>query len=332
MATLGNSFVDLIDVYKQQDGRGQFVPIIEMLMEMNPMTDDAIAVECNKGTTHLHTVRSGLPDVTWGKLYQGIPNSKGKTSQVEDTTGFVEGLSTIDKRLLALSTNEGAVRLSEAKAYLEAMSNEVATKLIYGNSASDPEEFMGFAPRFNDLSAANGNQIIDGGGTGSDNTSIWFVTWGDNQCNMLFPKGTKAGVEREDMGEQRVLDGSGSAYYAKEEKFTWHVGLAVRDWRYVSRIANVDVSLMQAGSVALYDFMRKAYYKLQNRRVAGGKICIYCNRDVLESLDALATNAGASDNFVRLKPMEIEGKEVMTYRGIPIRETDAIINTEARVV
>lgn len=331
MATLGNSFVDLIDIYKQQDGRGQFVPIIEMLMEMNPMLDDAIAVECNKGTTHLHTVRSGLPSVTWGKLYQGIPNSKGKTAQVEDTTGFVEGLSTIDKRLLDLSTNEGAVRLSEAKSYLEAMSNEVATKLIYGNSASDPEEFMGLAPRFNDKSASNGNQIIDAGGVGADNTSVWFVTWGDNQCNLLYPKGTKAGVQREDMGEQRVTDGSGNAYYAKEEMFTWHVGLAVRDWRYVSRIANIDVSLMQAGSVALYDFMRKAYYKLQNRRVAGGKIAIYCNRDVLEALDALATNAGSSDSFVRLKTVEIEGKEITMYRDIPIRETDAIINTEAQV-
>jgi len=332
MATLGNTFVDLIDIYKQQDGRGQFVAVIEMLMEMNPILDDAIAVECNKGTTHLHTVRSGLPDVTWGKLYKGIPNSKGRTAQVEDTTGFVEGLSTIDKRLLDLSTNEGAVRLSEAKSYLEAMNNEVGSKLFYGNSASDPEEFMGFAPRFNSLSAPNGNQIIDAGGTGTDNTSIWLVTWGDNQTNLLYPKGTNAGVQREDKGEQRVTDGSGNAYYAMEELFTWHVGLAVKDWRYVSRVANIDVSDMAAGSVKIYDFLRKAYYKLQNRRVAGGKICMYCNRDVMEAMDALATNAGASDSFIRLKTTEIEGKEVMTYRGIPIRETDALLNTEARVV
>lgn len=332
MAILGNTFVDLIDVYKLQDGRGQFVPVIEILMELTPMLDDAIAVECNKGSTHLHTVRTGLPTVTWGKLYQGIPNSKGKTAQVEDTTGFVEGLSTIDKRLLDLSTNEGAVRLSEAMAYLEAMSQEVQSKLIYGNSASDPEEFMGLAPRFNDLGAVNGNQIIDAGGTGSDNTSIWFVTWGDNQCTLLYPKGTQAGVQREDMGEQRVLDSNGNAYYAMEEKFTWHIGVAVKDWRYVARVANIDVSLMKAGSVALYDFMRKAFYALQNRRVSAGNIAIYCNRDVLEALDALATNAGASDSFVRLKTMEIEGKEVTTYRGIPIRETDALINTEARVV
>lgn len=332
MATLGNSFIDLIDIYKLQDGQGQFNPVIEMLMEMNPILEDAIAVECNKGAAHLHTVRTGLPSVTWGKLYQGIPNSKGKTAQVEDTTGFVEGLSTVDKRLLDLSTNEGAVRLSEAQAFLESMSNEVGSKVFYGNTASDPEEFMGLAPRFNDLSAANGGQIIDAGGTGADNTSIWFVTWGDNQCNLLYPKGTQAGVQREDMGEQRVTDGSGNAYYAKEEKFTWHVGMAVKDWRYVSRIANVDVSDMAGGTVALYDFMRKAYYKLQNRRVAGGKIAIYCNRDVLEALDALATNAGATDSFVRLKTMEIEGKEITTYRGIPIRESDALINTEAQVV
>jgi hypothetical protein len=331
MATLGATFVDLIDVYKLQDGRGNFVDVIEMLMEMNPILDDAIAVECNKGTTHLHTVRSGLPSVTWGKLYKGIPNGKGKTSQVEDTTGFVEGLSTIDKRLLDLSTNEGAVRLSEAQSYLEAMSQEVATKLFYGSTADDPEEFMGLAPRFNDTTAANGNQIINAGGTGSDNTSIWFVTWGDNQCNLLYPKGTQAGVQREDMGQQRIVDDNGDAYYAMEEKFTWHIGLAVKDWRYVARIANIDVSLMAGGSVALYDFMRKAYYKLQNRRVAGGNIAIYCNRDVLEALDALATNAGASDTFVRLKVVELEGKEVTTYRGIPIRETDAIINTEAKV-
>lgn len=332
MAVLGNSFVDLIDIYKQQDGMGQFVAVIEMLMEMNPILDDANAVECNKGTTHLHTVRTGLPDVTWGKLYQGIPNSKGRTAQVEDTTGFVEGLSTIDKRLLDLSTNEGAVRLSEAQAYLEAMSNEVGSKVFYGNSASDPEEFMGLAPRFNSLAATNGNQIIDAGGTGDDNTSIWLVTWGDNQTNLLYPKGTQAGVQREDMGKQRVLDASGNAYYAMEELFTWHIGLAVKDWRYVSRIANIDVSNMGGGSVKLYDFLRKAYYKLQNRRVAGGKICMYCNRDVMEALDALATNAGAADSFVRLKTTEIEGKEIMTYRGIPIRESDALLNTEARVV
>lgn len=332
MALIGNKFVDLIDIYKLQDGHGNFVPVIEILTKMNPILDDAIAVECNKGTTHLHTIRTGLPDVAWGMLYKGIAQSKSSKAQVEDTTGFVEGLSTVDSRLLKLSTNEGAVRLSEANSFLEAMSQEVATKIFYGNTNSDPEQFMGFAPRFNDKNAPNGNQIIDAGGTGSVNTSMWFITWGENQCHLLYPQGTKAGIDRQDMGEQRVLDANGNPYFAKEEKFTWHVGLAVRDWRYVARIANIDTTNMAAGTVRLYDFMRKAYYKLQNRRVQAGKIAIYANRDVLEVLDALATNAGASDSFIRLRPMEIQGEQVLTYRGIPIRETDALLNTEARVV
>jgi hypothetical protein len=331
MAILGSKFVDLIDVYKSQNPDGTVADVIEMLTEMNPVLDDALAMECNSGTKHLHTVRTGLPTVTWGKLYQGIPQGKSTKAQVEDTTGFVEGLSSVDKRLLALSGNPGAIRLSEAQAYLEAMNQEAATRMFYGNSASDPEQFMGLTPRFNDTSAPNGGQIIKAGGIGSDNTSIWFVTWGDNQCHLLYPKGTQAGVKREDKGEQRVADDSGNPYYVEEEMFSWHLGLAVKDWRYVSRICNIDVSDMAAGSVALYDFMRKAYYKLQNRRVAGGNVAIYCNRDVLEALDALGTNAGASDSFIRLKPMEIQGKEVMTYRGIPIRETDALINTEELV-
>lgn len=332
MAILGSKFVDLIDVYKNQNPDGTIAEVIEMLSEMTPILDDALAMECNQSTNHVHTVRTGLPTITWGKLYQGIVQSKSTKAQVTDTTGFAEGLSTVDERVLALSKNPGALRLSEAQSYLEAMAQEVGTKMFYGNSASDPEQFMGLAPRFNDLGAANGGQIIDAGGTGSDNTSIWFVTWGDNQCHLLYPEGTQAGVKREDMGRQRVTDGDGNPYYVQEEKFDWHVGLAVKDWRYVSRVANIDVSDMAAGSVALYDFLRKAYYKLQNRRVAGGNMAIYCNRDVLEALDSLATNAGASDSFVRLKPMEIQGEEVMTYRGIPIRETDSLINTEARVV
>ena len=332
MATIGNSYVNLIDVYRQQDNNGDSVAVIEMLMEMNPILDDAMAIECNSGAKHLHTVRAGLPEVTWGMLYKGTPNSKSSVSQVEDTTGFVEGLAHIDVRLVNISKNAAAVRLGEANSYLEAMSQEVTEKIFYGNTITNPEEFLGLSPRFSEKAASNGGQIIDAGGTGSDLTSIWFVTWGDNQCSLLYPEGTQAGVKRDDKGEQRVTDAAGNAYYAFEEKFTWHVGLAVKDWRYVSRIANIDVSEVAAGNVKLFDFMRKAYYKLQNRRVAGGKIAIYLNRDMCEALDALSTNAGASDSFIRLTTTEIEGVEVQKYRGIPLRESDALLNTEDQVV
>jgi hypothetical protein len=335
MATLSNSYFDIIDADNiiTDDRVGA---VIELLMAENQILADAAAMECNKGHTHQHTIRTGLPSVAWGALYQGIAQSKSRTQMVEDTTGFLEGLSDIDCRLLELHPgNESQIRLNEGMGFIEAMNQEMATGMFYHDTATTPEKFKGLAARYNTLTGKLGttsNQIVDAGGTGSDNTSVWFVTWGDRQTHILYPKGTQAGVKREDMGKQRVLDDEGKAYYVEEEKFSWHMGLAVKDWRYNSRIANIDVSELRAGNVDIYKFMRQAYYKLQSRQVADGRQAIYCNADVLEALDAAAVNQGASDNFTRLRPMEIQGQKVLTYRGIPIRECEALLNTEARVV
>lgn len=335
MPTLGNTFYDLIDLYKTENPDGTIADVVEMLTQLNPMLEDAIAMECNMGTIHRHSIRTGLPSVAWGKLYQGIPQSKSRKQQVDDVTGFVEGLSTVDDRLLKLSKNPGAVRLDEARSFLESIANELGSRLIYGNSTTDPEQFMGLAPRFNQLTGApNSNQIVNAQGTTNLGvTSIWFVTWGEGTCHTLYPEGTQAGVTREDKGSQRVTDTNGDAYYASEELFTQHMGLAVRDWRYVSRIANIEVANLTNNTLNLMPLMTQAWYRLQNRRIGmpNQRIVIYCNTDVLQRLDNESTNNSNSDNYVRLKPMEIQGKEVESWRGIPIRETDSILSTESLV-
>lgn len=341
MATIGNSFLNLIDIYKGAGGQQADIGnVAEVLSQLNPLMQDAVTAEANMGTFHRHSIRTGLPSVTWGMLYQGIPQSKSTKQQVDDTTGFVEGLSTVDQRLLDISNDPGAIRLDEARSFLEAMSQEVQSGFFYHDTATAPQKFKGLAARYAKKGGGGaGNQIIDAGGVGSDNTSIWFVTWGDAYTTLIHPKGTFAGIQREDKGEQRVMDANGNPYYVKEELFRQHVGAAVRDWRFNARIANIDVSDVQAGTVDLYKFMRKAYYKLQGRRAAKmagdvptmGRTVIYMNRDMLEALDAIATNRGSTDNFVRLTPGEVQGQEVLTYRGMPIRETDALINAEAVV-
>lgn len=332
MATIGATFFDLIDKFKLEDETRQIATVIEMLKENNAILDDAMTQECNMGVKHRTTIRTGLPTVTWGQFYRGIPQSKSTTAQVDDTTGFVEGLSTIDERLLDISSNPNAVRLSEAKPFIEAISQEVASTLIYGNDNTAPEEFTGLHPRFNDLGAANGGQIVDAGGTGAVNTSIWFVTWSDSACHMLYPAGTAAGVSRVDKGSQRVLDGTGNPYFAMEEMFTQHAGLTVRDWRKVARVANIDSADLAAGDVDIYAFMRAAFWRLKSHRVPDGRLAIYCNSDVLEALDADSTpTTGTTASFVRLRPTEVDGFEVMSYRGIPVRQVDAILNDEAQI-
>lgn len=334
MATIGNSFINLIDLYRRTDNNRAIVPVIEALNTLNPFMKDAVAIEANQGTTHKSTTRTGLPDVTWGKLYQGIPQSKSTTQQVEDVTGFVEGLSFVDNRLLRLSKNPAAIRMSEAQPFLEAIAQEVATNIFYSDTATTPERFKGLGARYDTL--AN-SQVVNGGGVGSDNTSIWFVTHGERQTAMIFPQGTAAGVTRDDHGEVRVTDDLGNAYYGKEEEFRQHVGIAVGDYRFNARIANIDVSELVAGNVDIYALMRKAYWRLQGRRagkpggtgmVSQGRTAIYANRLVLEALDAQASE----NDKVRLTRDEVEGGEIVAYRQLPIRETDALINAEAALV
>ena len=343
MPTIGNTFLDLIDVYKRQSGDGQQIAtIIELLKQTNPILDDAIAVEANNGTKHRTTVRTGLPPITWGMLYKGIAQSKSTTAQVEDATGMAEALSTVDKRLLDLSNNESALRLSEAKAFLELMNQEVAKTVFYGNSAQDPEQFTGLTPRFSSLTAPNGGQIVDASsGTAlTAFTSIWFVTWGEQQAHLIYPKGTKAGVSREDKGEQRVQDSAGNPYFVKEELFRWHVGLSVRDWRYLVRIANIPIDangniLFPGGppsTFKLLDFLRRAYWKLHAHRISGGNTVIYANATVCEKLDLEVTPTDQGTGYIRLTPDTVTGKEVMSYRGIPIRQCDAITLGEAKVL
>lgn len=342
MATIGNSFRGLIDHFSSVDRSGRVTPIIEALHQLNPLMQDAYVIEANEGSQHLSTIRTGLGEVAWGQLYKGIIQSKGTTAQVRDTTGFVERLSTIDTRYLDRIKDPAQERMNEANAALEAISQDVQANFFYSDTSTTPERFKGLATRYGSISqgGAAATQIVDGGGTGADNTSIWMVGWGAPGTALIYPEGSTGGVVREDKGEQRTTDELGRPYYVKEEYFAQHVGVKVGDWRYNSRIANIDVSDALAGNVDLFALLRRAYYKLQERRnsrvenggmVQGVKPVIYMNRDMMETLDRLSTNAGNADNRIRLVPDEVAGKEVQTYRGIPIRETDALINAEARV-
>jgi hypothetical protein len=347
MATIGNTYYNLADYFRSLSPNGSIeADILEILATLTPIIDDAVTIEANNGTSHIHTIRDTLPTVTWGRLYQGIAPSKSGRSQVTDTTGFVEGLSTVDKRLLDLAGPKAdAIRLSEARGFLEAMAQEAEQTIFYGDTITTPEEFKGLAARANAIgSGTYGNQIIDGGGSGSDNTSIWFVTWSEDYTSLIHPQNVPAGLQREDKGEQRALDGSSRVYYVMEELFRWHLGLSVKDPRGNVRIANIDVSDALAGTVDLHALMRAAYYRLNVRRAgkyrdatgaaipgaaATGRTVIYMNRTMLEVLDKLGTDEG--NTALMLKPTELEGKEVMTWRGMPIRETDTILNTEAAV-
>lgn len=330
MATLSANNPTLIDVASRLDPSLNIDKIVELLAATNPILNDMTFMEGNLPTGHKTTVRTGLPGVTWRKLYGGVQPSKSTTAQVTDSCGMLEAYAEVDKALADLNGNAAAFRLSEDKAFVEAMSQEMASTLFYGNETTEPEAFTGFAPRYNSLSAQNADNIVDAGGTSTDNTSIWLIVWGPNTCHGIYPKGSTGGVQMRDLGEVTVenVDGASGRAQMYRSHYRWDCGLTVRDWRYLVRIANVDVSDLNtvANTKNLINWMIQAAERIPS--FGAGRAAFYVNRNIREKLRLGILEKVASN----LTFETVAGKRVLTFDEIPVMRTDALLNTEARVV
>lgn len=328
MAVLSTLNPTLSDVASRMTSDGKIDPmIVELLTETNEILEDMTVIEANGFTEHKTTVRSGLPQGTWRKLNYGVQPEKSRTVQVKDSMGMLETYAEVDKALADLNDNEAAWRLSEDRAFIEGLNQTMASTLFYGDSSQDPEKFMGLAPRYSDSTAENGRNIINAGGTGDDNTSIWLIVWGPNTVHSIYPKGSQAGLQSRDLGEQTLTDANGGRYQGYRTHYKWDLGLTLRDWRYVVRIANIDVSALESDQNAanILKLMAKALHKVPNLKL--GRAVFYMNRTVAEALDIQSMEKSA----LALKTQELEGKFWQTFRGVPIRTSDAILNTEAAV-
>ena len=333
MATLSANNPTLLDLARRTDPDNKIATIVEILNETNEILDDMVWVEGNLPTGHRSTVRTGIPAPTWRKLYQGVQPTKSTTVQVTDNVGMLEAYAEVDKALADLNDNTSAFRLSEERAFLEGISQELSDTLFYGNEGTEPEAFTGLAPRFNDLSAENADNIIAGGGAGSDNTSIWLIVWGPNTCHGIIPKGSTAGVQMSDKGVVTIedADGSGGRMEAYRSHYRLDAGLTVRDWRYLVRIANIDKSLLAKahGSGAdLPDLMFQAMRKIPN--LNSGRPVFYMSRDTASMVSRQVAVDGAS-SFLSVEGNQGEMRWTEMFKGIPMRRCDSLAADEATV-
>lgn len=329
MSILGGSVLTLADHAKRIDPDGKTAKIVELLSQQNEILMDMPWMEGNLVTGHRTTVRTGLPSVVWRVLNKGVAKSKSTTAQIDEACGMLEARSELDVDLASLGGDLGALRLSEAKPFLEAMNQEQASTLFYGNSTTAPEEYMGLAPRYSSLSAANGQNIVSGGGAGSDNSSVWLVVWGDQSVHGIFPKGSKAGLIHEDLGVQDAFDADNNRFRAYMDRWQWKCGIALRDWRQVVRIANIDISTLVANSspANLTHLMIKALHRVHN--LSMGKPVFYMNRTCFQQLD-IQRYDNVQDGG-QLSYDVVDGKRIPYFRGIPVRIVDSLLETEAVV-
>lgn len=340
MATLGSNVLTLTDWAKRLDPKGKVDKTVEILSQTNEILTDMLYMEGNLPTGHRTSIRTGLPSVYWRLMNQGVAPSKSTTAQVDEQCGMLEAWSEVDKDLAELNGNVGSFRLNEAAAFLEAMNQEMADTLFYG-SAANPEEFVGFESRYSSTSATNGQNILLAGGAGADNSSVYLVGWGGNEVHGIFPKGSKAGISHEDLGLVTVETTAGVAgnrMRAYQDHWQWKNGLVVKDWRYVVRVANIDISDLAglSGTQQTTDatFLPKLMSRAIDRlpKLSGIKPVFYCNRSVKSLLRVAALEKSTS--AVTIEPgLNQFGQTIheMRFLGIPVRTVDRLTETETLV-
>lgn len=333
MAALSVIHPTLLDLTKRLDPDGRIATIAELLTQTNEVLEDMVWVEGNLPTGHRTTIRTGLPTPTWRKLYGGVQPTKSTTAQVTDTCGMLEAYAEVDKALADLNGNTAAFRVSEDRSHIEGMNQEMASTLFYGNEVSAPEEFTGLSPRFNSTTAPNAENLLvgDSSASGSDQTDIWLIGWGDNTVHGIIPKGSVGGLQMTDKGQVTVesIDGAGGRMEAYRTHYRWDCGLSVRDWRYVVRIYNVDIStLTKTGTSGtdLTDMMAQACELIPSLSMC--RPVFYANRTVKSFLRRQIASKVASST---LTMDQVGGKHVMTFDGIPVKRCDAIISQAALV-
>jgi hypothetical protein len=330
MATVNANNPTLIDQIKRTDPGGAIANIVELLTQRNVILQDATFLEGNLPTGHRFTSRTGLPSVSWRRFNEGVAPSKSRTDQIDEACGQLEGWSVVDAELAKLNGNEAAFRSSEDKAFISSLSNEVETGMFYHSTKTNPEKFMGLSPRFDSTTSYGaGAQIIkaDAAAAGSDQSSIWLINWGPETVFGIYPKGSKAGITMNDLGIQPWDDGTGKKFRAYVANWNWKLGLCVKDWRNVVRIANVDTSNLLSTGNLIITAMIKAYHMIF--KPGEGRLAFYVNRTVATYLHLQALDSVRNST---LKIENVGGQPITTFLGIPIRETDALLPTEAPVV
>jgi hypothetical protein len=319
--------VTYLDVAKRMAPDQGIDDIVEILSLFSPLVKDAHTIESNQEMSHKLTRRTSLPSGTWRGFNEGVLATKSETSQVVEDIGNLEEYALVDKDLADLNGNTAEFMLSESVAHLQSMAQEVESKAWYGDGTT-ANSFQGFTPRFNALSGGNSGQVVDAEGSGNNNHSIWLVTWGALTTAMLYPKGSTAGIQMTDQGQQTthatpdLTTNKAGQFEAYQVHFKWRPGLMVRDPRYVVRIANISNGVTES----LVPLLIEAQHKLFSQGV--GTPMLYMNRTVATALDKEAQAQGN----VNLVHREYGGEYVLHFRNMPIRETDGLLDGTEQTV
>ena len=340
MATNAVTNPTLLDLAKLTDPNGGMAEVVRLMDQTNQILQFFSFMEGNLPTGHRTTVATGLPTPVWRSLYGGVQPSTGKRVQVTENCGELVSYSLVDKSLVDIAPNPAGFRMQEDMDHVEALGQKLAKAIFYSNEDSSPEEITGLSPRYNSKSAGNARNILDAGGTGSDNGSIWLIVSSPSTVTGIVPRNGKAFVEINDKGvmtmpvsnatASEIGAPSGELMEAYVTHFVVHSGVSVRNWKYAVRICNIDKSELKkdisGNSADLPDLMYQAIRRIPSM---GRGRAFWCMSEDMQTW--LGRQLASEIKSSTLEIKDVGGVMLEHFRGIPIAQCDALEADEARV-
>jgi hypothetical protein len=328
-SALSNAFLTIVDAAKKVDPQGNIAQMVELLAKKNAFLQDIPFIQGNMPASHKFSGRMALPTPQWRSINQGIDASKSQADAFEEKAGMLEGLSKVDVALAELyGSGAAAFRADEDNSFFSAFGIEVARALFYESTDTNPDRIHGLTPRFDATGVAAAQTIkADASAGASVCNSIWLVGWAPDTVFGFYPKNGVAGFHSEDLGKQLVKDANSKEYVAYVTHHKWSLGVCVKDYRQVVRVANLDLSRLDAAgtNVKMWQVLQDAVAAMYDTDTVSP--VFYMNRPIFSALNKQLFEKSAN----LLEYIERGGKRVPHFLGIPIRICDALVSTETKV-
>lgn len=329
MAVLDTGNLNLVDLAKSQDPDGNMAKVVEMQVRTEEFLMDAVFKAGNLDTGHRTTQRTGIPAAALRNFNEYVAPTRGTEAQVTFETAQAETWLQADAELVKLAPNPEQFLASKSIANLEGLARKVADTMLYGNRKTNPRECTGFMDYYSDSTAESADNLILAGGSGSDNASILYIGWSDETISGIVPKRAPTGLQIHDYGEETATNSAGELMRVRRMKMNQYFGLAVEDWRYGGRIANIDRSTLADNPLTAYDLPDLMFSLLDRVKDSGmTRGAFYMDRSIREALRKQLANR-TSDST--LKYEDVGGIRTAMFQGKPVRVTEALRVNEATV-
>lgn len=328
MATLAPGY-SLVEQAKRIDPDGKLASIVEVLdRETGMILQEAPWMQSNDQWTHKTVRRGTLPNGAWRKLNQGVATEVSRVTEVLDVIGMLETYAEYDKMYIDSMPSPAIARMQEATAFIEGLGQTLVSAILYADANLDPDKMHGLAPR---LGTLDGKFVIGAGGTGSDLTSIYVLTWGVDKAHFIYPKNMPKtmGINHNDLGEVTISTATtGAASTAQYQGYRDHYqvvcGLTIRHPKCIGRVANIET----AGASNTFD--EDHLIALLNNMKVDANTRIYCNQTVKTQAE-IRLKDKTNVNWTADKGLD--GLPFLRFRGVPVRmiDRDILLDTETAI-